>query len=282
MASKRRNMFHKNKTQETTEKGLLVVRSAAQPLHCKHYSVSQKGGKLHVPFSAVSCVLFFWNIFRRFFQKNKTQETTENGMCNLPPFCDWNYGHSAAQVGIKETEGWNNILLCQRSILVGDFSADAPDYTQLGSETQRSEKLKIFSLGFNNTLVIYAEESEQYLCFNKKWKLIGTKNTSKHHCGFYEKMMDTGYFRYMSTANGSRYIGFNKKGRPLRNNNPVLQQQQRPRCYDFIKCDSKFSVEKHNAKKGGGTILNRTAEPLGTGKRRRQHPIRHHRHRQTT
>ncbi|KAL1139010.1 hypothetical protein AAG570_009071 [Ranatra chinensis] len=26
---------------------------------------------------------------RNMFHKNKTQETTENGRCNLPPFCDW-------------------------------------------------------------------------------------------------------------------------------------------------------------------------------------------------
>ncbi|KAL1117759.1 hypothetical protein AAG570_004074 [Ranatra chinensis] len=29
---------------------------------------------------------------RNMFQKNKTQETTENGSCNLPPFCDWLVG----------------------------------------------------------------------------------------------------------------------------------------------------------------------------------------------
>ncbi|KAL1122039.1 hypothetical protein AAG570_003445 [Ranatra chinensis] len=54
---------------------------------------SQKGGKLHLPSSVVSCVLFLWNMFRRLdarqkmaskrrnmFHKNKTQETTEEGI----------------------------------------------------------------------------------------------------------------------------------------------------------------------------------------------------------
>ncbi|KAL1123858.1 hypothetical protein AAG570_001628 [Ranatra chinensis] len=48
-------------------------------------TLMQKGGKLHLPFSVVSCVLFLWNMFwkmaskrRNMFHKNKTQETTEN------------------------------------------------------------------------------------------------------------------------------------------------------------------------------------------------------------
>ncbi|KAL1123149.1 hypothetical protein AAG570_002236 [Ranatra chinensis] len=46
---------------------------------------SQKGGKLHLPFSVVSCVLFFWNMFRRLDAIFRLidcglsqQETTEN------------------------------------------------------------------------------------------------------------------------------------------------------------------------------------------------------------
>ncbi|KAL1129360.1 hypothetical protein AAG570_013887 [Ranatra chinensis] len=65
---------------------------------------SQKGGKLHLPSSVVSCVLFLWNMFRRLdaifclrasskrrnmFHKNKTQETTEEDICRA---VDWE-GH---------------------------------------------------------------------------------------------------------------------------------------------------------------------------------------------
>ncbi|KAL1130311.1 hypothetical protein AAG570_013249 [Ranatra chinensis] len=43
---------------------------------------SQKGGKLHLSFSVVSCALFFWNMFRRSGGRWRpsihVQETTEN------------------------------------------------------------------------------------------------------------------------------------------------------------------------------------------------------------
>ncbi|KAL1123136.1 hypothetical protein AAG570_002224 [Ranatra chinensis] len=60
-----------------------IVDSFRPPIRCpiKQDIQSQKGGKLHLPFSVVSCVLFFWNMAskrRNMFQKNKTQETTEN------------------------------------------------------------------------------------------------------------------------------------------------------------------------------------------------------------
>ncbi|KAL1123786.1 hypothetical protein AAG570_001559 [Ranatra chinensis] len=47
---------------------------------------SQKGGKLHLPFSVVSCVMF---------HKNKTQETTEKGV--------------VGQQGVKTTGGSGSV-----------------------------------------------------------------------------------------------------------------------------------------------------------------------------
>ncbi|KAL1123996.1 hypothetical protein AAG570_001766 [Ranatra chinensis] len=39
---------------------------------------------------------------RNVFQKNKTQETTENGRCNLPPFCGRNMFYKKKKQDIKE------------------------------------------------------------------------------------------------------------------------------------------------------------------------------------
>ena len=43
--------------------------------------------------------------------------------------------------------------------------------------------LTIKSLDFSVKLTIYAEESRRYLCFNRKWKLVGSvsNNTLRAH-----------------------------------------------------------------------------------------------------
>jgi len=44
--------------------------------------------------------------------------------------------------------------------------------------------LTIKSLDFSVKLTIYAEESRRYLCFNKKWKLIGSVSTNTLHAHY--------------------------------------------------------------------------------------------------
>ncbi|KAL1131870.1 hypothetical protein AAG570_011481 [Ranatra chinensis] len=60
----------------------------------------QKGGRLRVPFSVVSCVLFLWNMSCTvvMFHKNKTQETTENGLGPSP----FKTGRAGERQGRKE------------------------------------------------------------------------------------------------------------------------------------------------------------------------------------
>lgn len=41
--------------------------------------------------------------------------------------------------------------------------------------------LTIKSLDFSVKLTIYAEESQRYLCFNRKWKLVGSVSTNTLH-----------------------------------------------------------------------------------------------------
>jgi hypothetical protein len=44
-----------------------------------------------------------------------------------------------------------------------------------------TENLTIKALDFSVKLTIYAEESRRYLCFNKKWKLVGSVSVNVFH-----------------------------------------------------------------------------------------------------
>lgn len=60
-------------------------------------------------------------------------------------------------------------------------------------------------------------------------------------CQFYEEMLETGYNRYRSVADETRYVGLNRKGRPLKVGGKINMK-----CLNFIKYNSYFNIAKHN------------------------------------
>ncbi|XP_054258161.1 fibroblast growth factor 17 isoform X2 [Macrosteles quadrilineatus] len=112
----------------------------------------------------------------------------------------------------------------------------------------RFRNLTIRSLDFSVKLTIFAEESKRFLCFNHKWKLVGSKRFRGSMCQFYEIMVQTGYNRFRSVVDETRYIGFNRKGKPLRG----TSTPHNPKCLNFIKLDQKFNIENHNKILAGG------------------------------
>ncbi|PSN50679.1 hypothetical protein C0J52_09324 [Blattella germanica] len=114
------------------------------------------------------------------------------------------------------------------------------------------KNLTIRSLDFSVKLTIYAEESRRYLCFNRKWKLVGSKKFRGEMCEFYEDMVNNGYNRYRSVANETHFVGFNRRGRPLRGGMVRQKGNFREKCLNFLKFDTEFSINHHNQKLAGG------------------------------
>ncbi|KAL1461328.1 hypothetical protein WDU94_013235, partial [Cyamophila willieti] len=111
---------------------------------------------------------------------------------------------------------------------------------------------------FDLKLTIFAEESQRYLCFNQRWKLVGSKTFRGPMCQFYEEMLETGYFRYRSVADESHYVGLNRKGRPLKG--VAAKSVKKNKCLNFLKSSFYFNIAKHNEivgrKTGGQPIQN--------------------------
>ncbi|XP_012267986.1 fibroblast growth factor 18 isoform X2 [Athalia rosae] len=102
------------------------------------------------------------------------------------------------------------------------------------------QKLSTQSDDFSGKLYIFAEESERYICFNKRWKLVGLPKKRKGPmCQFYEEYNGS-YLRYRSAVDGSHYLGFNKRGMPLKD------AQGREQCLNFIKYNPHFNINHHN------------------------------------
>ncbi|XP_021939734.1 fibroblast growth factor 17 isoform X1 [Zootermopsis nevadensis] len=114
-------------------------------------------------------------------------------------------------------------------------------------KSDKYQNLTIKSLDFSVKLTIFAEESRMYLCFNRKWKLVGSKRFRGAMCEFYEDMTN-GYNRYRSAANESRFVGFNRRGKPLKSG----LARHKEKCLNFLKFDTEFSINHHNQKLAGG------------------------------
>jgi hypothetical protein len=76
-------------------------------------------------------------------------------------------------------------------------------------------------------------------------------------CVFKEEY-DLGYSRFRSVGNESYYIGFNKRGKPLRGPQLLEVAHKRTGCrwrsFNFLKFDKNFgsaSIGEHNALLGG-------------------------------
>ncbi|XP_070170604.1 fibroblast growth factor 18 isoform X1 [Polyergus mexicanus] len=103
------------------------------------------------------------------------------------------------------------------------------------------QKLTTQSEDFSRKLYIFAEKSQRYICFNKRWKLVGLPKKQKGPmCQFYE-VYNGSYLRYRSVVDGSRYIGFNKFGKPMKN--PHGRQE----CFNFIKYNPHADINHHNS-----------------------------------
>ncbi|XP_053978962.1 uncharacterized protein LOC128889862 isoform X2 [Hylaeus anthracinus] len=103
------------------------------------------------------------------------------------------------------------------------------------------QKLTTQSEDFSGKIYIFAEKSQRYICFNKQWKLVGlTKKQKGLMCQFYE-LYNGSYLRYRSAADSSRYLGFNKFGKPMKN------LRGRQECFNFIKYNPHADINHHNS-----------------------------------
>ena len=71
-------------------------------------------------------------------------------------------------------------------------------------------------------------------------------------CEFLETVESRGYSRYRSIANGTHFLAFNSKGKPLRYN-PRLSMGYEENCINFVKIDVSFNITRHNSKLSGGS-----------------------------
>lgn len=80
-------------------------------------------------------------------------------------------------------------------------------------------------------------------------------------CQFYESMVQNGYNRFRSVADETRFMGFNRKGRPMR----ATATPNNLKCLNFMKLDQKFDIGSHNIFKNE---LNRVNNDSAAGSRR--------------
>ncbi|KAG5324302.1 FGF18 factor, partial [Pseudoatta argentina] len=134
-------------------------------------------------------------------------------------------------VSLYSTCSSGNVTVIGRSIkAVGRDDYNAP-----------YQKLTTQSEDFSRKLYIFAEKSQRYICFNKGWKLVGLPKKQKGPmCQFYE-VYNGSYLRYRSAVDGTRYIGFNKFGKPMKN--PHGRQE----CFNFIKYNPHADINHHNS-----------------------------------
>ncbi|XP_043578256.1 uncharacterized protein LOC122565869 isoform X1 [Bombus pyrosoma] len=103
------------------------------------------------------------------------------------------------------------------------------------------QKLTTQSEDFSRKLYIFAEKSQRYICFNKRWKPIGLPKKQKGPmCQFYEDYNGS-YLTYRSVVDSSRYLGFNKFGKPMKNH------RGRQECFNFIKYNPHADIDHHNS-----------------------------------
>lgn len=70
-------------------------------------------------------------------------------------------------------------------------------------------------------------------------------------CEFLESVESRGYNRYRSIANGTHFLAFNAKGKPLRYN-PRLSMGYEEKCINFIKVDVMYNRTRNNSNLSGG------------------------------
>ncbi|XP_017753044.1 PREDICTED: fibroblast growth factor 17 [Eufriesea mexicana] len=112
--------------------------------------------------------------------------------------------------------------------------------TVRNDENAPYQKLTTQSEDFSGKLYIFAEKSQRYICFNKRWKLVGLLKKQKGPmCQFYEDYSGP-YLTYKSVVDNTRYLAFNKFGKPMKN-------RGRQECFNFIKYNPHADINHHNS-----------------------------------
>ncbi|XP_074108843.1 uncharacterized protein LOC141533718 [Cotesia typhae] len=156
-------------------------------------------------------------------------------------------------VSLYSTCSSGNITVIGRNVKASARDQDNAPYQKLTTQSD----------DFSRKLYIFAEKSQRFICFNKRWKPIALpKKQRDAMCQFYETYNGP-YLRYRSAVDPTKYLGFNKYGRPIKG------QRARPECYNFMKYNPSFSINDHNDWMTGNTRVREVHKP---------HPHPHHEH----
>ncbi|XP_059485268.1 uncharacterized protein LOC132202397 isoform X2 [Neocloeon triangulifer] len=125
-----------------------------------------------------------------------------------------------------------------------------PQGKVFSSNSLSFNELRLESVGFGK-LTIFAERSARYLCFNKRWRLVGAKKKHGKWCQWQEVMED-GFNRYRSLANLNYSLAVNPQGQPMRGEKTVLVRgrhgKRARRCGRFLKRGLNLTeaINRHN------------------------------------
>nr|XP_018915830.1 PREDICTED: uncharacterized protein LOC109043171 [Bemisia tabaci]XP_018915839.1 PREDICTED: uncharacterized protein LOC109043171 [Bemisia tabaci]XP_018915847.1 PREDICTED: uncharacterized protein LOC109043171 [Bemisia tabaci] len=136
----------------------------------------------------------------------------------------------------------NFIRVDMRGRVVAEEASSILEIPQL----EKFQNLTFLTKDRGLELTIFAEEAKRYLCFNSKWRIIGSKKFQEPMCLFRESMskLIQGYFQYRSVADPTRILSFNNRGRPIK----CPQNKSYQKCSNFLKYDDSFNVPEHNKK----------------------------------
>ncbi|KAG8179416.1 hypothetical protein JTE90_026316 [Oedothorax gibbosus] len=94
-----------------------------------------------------------------------------------------------------------------------------------------------------NAINIMGQKSGRYVCFNKRGKLIVRFNGRKKLCLFQEDFSKEHYTVLKSLYNPEWYVGFNKKGKPLKGS--LHSKSKMESCFHFLKRDHSYGMEQY-------------------------------------
>ncbi|XP_043267500.1 uncharacterized protein ths isoform X2 [Venturia canescens] len=146
-------------------------------------------------------------------------------------------------VSLYSTCSSNNVTVIGRTVKTMTKADQIAPYQLLTTQSE----------DFSGKLYIYAEKTQRYICFNKRWKPVALlKKQRDAMCQFYESY-NGAFFRYRSAVDSSYMLGFNKLGKAIRN------RRGRPECFNFLKYNPNMEerLERHNDLVSGRTGANK-------------------------
>ncbi|KAL5021501.1 hypothetical protein ScPMuIL_000656 [Solemya velum] len=110
-----------------------------------------------------------------------------------------------------------------------------------GSNAKAAKKnklavIRVESSGHNGRIRILGEESQLYLCFNRRGRLITKYKGTSEQCVFQETMTSEGYTKLQSVANEMWYVGFRKNGKALKGYS-WSRSSAKEKCIQFLKTE---------------------------------------------